>query len=78
MESLYKNPQERGYKTNKAGFLSDDENSYPNKGKSSYIKFNETSNDWNQDTLGGLDKNHPFMNNLRRNQHNHRNPKSPD
>lgn len=54
-------------------FFSDDEKT----GKSSYLKFNESITDWNQETLGSLDSNHPFMNNLRKNQFNSRNPKSP-
>lgn len=37
-------------------------------GKKSYLKMNDNVNDWKQETIGSLDSNHPFMNNLRKNQ----------
>lgn len=30
--------------------------------------MNDNVNDWKQETIGSLDSNHPFMNNLRKNQ----------
>lgn len=61
------------HKNTTQNFFSDDERTI----KSSYLKFADTVTDWNQETIGSLDRNHPFMNNLRKNQFYASNPKSP-